>query len=104
MPIEKVLRAFAEENLDEDQYYPVCHGQAAMIKPLGLLVKKPIPIYKRPFAKKQLINIAVLENFVVKEKRQEFTETVNSIISKEGNLKKDGEEEEDVEEGIGSSR
>ncbi|XP_078358075.1 uncharacterized protein LOC144642850 [Oculina patagonica] len=83
MPIEKVLRAFAEENFDEDHYYPVCHGQTAMIKPLGIVVKKPRSIYKRPFGKSKFIVIAVLNDYVVKEKRQEFTETVNSTLKKE---------------------
>lgn len=102
MPIEKVLRAFAEQNLSSDHYYPVSHGETTLIKPLAVVVKKRRSIYKRPFAKSEFKVIASLEDYVVTEKRQEFTETVNSTISKEENLIVEAEEEE--EEGAGASR
>lgn len=101
MPIEKVLRAFGEESFSEDHYYPVFHGQELMIKPLGLVVKKRRSIFKRLFAKSEFTVIGNLEDFVVKDKRREFIEAVNSIISKEENLVT---EEEEDEEGIGVSR
>ena len=98
MSIEKSLRAFAEENFEGDNYYPVSHGQATLIKPLALVVKKRRPFYKRPFAKWELFFTAGLEDCVVKEKREEFTETVQSTIKKDENL-------ETVEEhGAGASR
>ena len=104
MPIEKVLRAFAEDNFNDETYYPVSHGQTAMIKPLALVVKKPRSIFKRPFAKSELVVVAVLDDYVVKEKRNEFTENVNSAILKEENLEIGDEEEEEEEASIGAAR
>ena len=113
MSIGKVLRAFAEQNLSPDYYYPVSHGETTLIKPLAVVVKKRRSIYKRPFAKSEFKVIASLEDYVVKEKRQELTDTVNSIILKEDNLEirekqedeaKEDEKKEEEEEGIGASR
>ena len=101
MPIETVLRAFAEENFSDDHYYPVSHGETALIQPLGLVIKERRSIFKKPFAKSELKVIASLEDYVVTEKRQEFTETVNSTILKEENLIV---EEEDDEEVVGAAR
>ena len=101
MPIETVLRAFAEENFSEDHYYPVSHGETALIQPLGLAIKKQRSIFKKPFAKSEFKVIAVLKDYVVTEKKQEFTETVNSTILKEENLIV---EEEEEEEDSGASR
>ena len=99
MSIEKVLRAFAEDNFNDEAYYPVSHGQTTLIKPLALVVKKPRSIFKRPFAKSEFIVIAVLNDYVVKEKREEFTENVNSAILKKENFEiEEEEEEEDIEE------
>lgn len=86
MPIEEVLRDFAEENFDGSNYYPVSHGQTQSIKPLALVVKKPRSVLKRPFAKSELIVIAALNDYVVKDKRGEFSELVSSTLLKEENL------------------
>ena len=101
MPIENVLRAFAEENFGDQNYFPVSHGQTTLIKPLALVVKKPRSIFKRPFVKSEFTVIAGLEDYVEKEKRQEFIETVNSAILKEEKLEVENDEEE---EGIEASR
>lgn len=99
MTIENVLRAFAEDNFNPDAtYYPVSHGQTAIIKPLALVVKRPRSIFKRPFAKSDFIVTGVLHDYVVKEKIQEFTETVSATIIKEENLEI-GDEEDEEEEG-----
>ena len=95
MPMDEVLRAFAEENLDDSNYYPVSHGQTKSIKPLALVLKKPRSMYKRPFAKSEFIVIAALDDYVVKEKREEFTEAVSSTLEKEDNLKIVEDDEED---------
>ena len=86
MSIDKSLRAFADENFEGDNYYPVSHGQATLIKPLALAVKKRRPFYKRPFAKWELIVTAGLKDYVVMEKREEFTKTVKSAIKTEEDL------------------
>ena len=87
MPIEEVLRAFAEENFSGgSNYYPVSHGETKSIKPLAIAVKKQRSVFKRPFAKSEFIVTAALDDYVVKDKREEFTEAVNSTLLKEGNL------------------
>ena len=58
-----------------------------MIKPLVFVVKKQRSVFKRPFAKSELIALTALEDYVLKDKREEFTEAVNSTLLKEGNLK-----------------
>ena len=95
MTIEEVLRAFAEENFDENDYYPVSHGETTSIKPLALLVKKPRPVYKRPFAKSEFTVIAALEDYVVKDKKEEFTKAVSSTTVKEENLEIQEDDGED---------
>lgn len=95
MSVQKALRDFAKKTFDDDHYYPVSHSHNN-IRPLALFVKKPRPIYKRPFSKSEFIAIAPLEQYVAQEKRQEFTKTVNSTIAKEEFLK--------IEKGIKESR
>jgi len=87
MPIEEVLRVFAKENFDGSNYYPISHGQTKSIKPLALVIKKRRSVFKRPFAKSEFIVIASLDDYVVKDKREEFTEIVSSTLLKEDNLK-----------------
>ena len=87
MPIEEVLRALAEENFDGSNYYPVSHGQTQSIKPLALVVKKQRSVLKRPFARSEFIVIAALNDYVVKDKRGEFSELVSSTLLKEENLR-----------------
>lgn len=87
MPIEEVLRAFADENFNRRNYYPVSHGETKSIKPLAVAVKKQRSVFKRPFAKSEFIVTAALDDYVVKDKREEFTEAVNSTLLKEDNLK-----------------
>ena len=96
MPIEEVLRAFAEENFDGSNYYPVSHGETNSIKPLAVAVKKQRSVFKRPFAKSEFIVTAALDDYVAKDKREEFTEAVNSTLLKEANLEiiEDDAEEE----------
>ena len=86
MPIEVVLRAFAEENFSGSNYYPVSHGETKLIKPLVVVVKKQRSVFNRPFAKSKFIALTALNNYVLEDKREEFTEAVNSTLLKEGNL------------------
>ena len=95
MPIEEVLRAFAEENLGVNDYYPVSHGERTSIKPLALLVKKRRSIFERPFAKPKFNVLASLEDYVLRDKKEEFTEAVSSTIVKEDNLEIEEDDEED---------
>ena len=86
MTTEVVLRAFAEQNFGGSNYYPVSHGETKSIQPLAVAVKKQRSVFKRPFAKSEFIVTAALDDYVVKDKREEFTEAVNSTLLKEGNL------------------
>lgn len=86
MSIGKVLRAFAEENFDVNDYHPVSHRERTPIKPLALLVKKPRSIFKRPFGKTEFTVLALLEDYVLKDKKEEFIEAMSSTIVKEENL------------------
>ena len=86
MPIEEVLRAFAEANFDENDYHPVSHGERKSIKLLALLGKKPRSVFKRPFAKTEFTVTAFLEDYVLKDKKEEFTKAMSSTIVKEENL------------------
>ena len=95
MTIEAVLRAFAEENFDGSNYYPVSHGETKSIKPLAVVVKKQRSVFKRPFAKSEFIVTGELDDCVVKDKREEFTEAVNSTLLKEDNLKVPEDDAED---------
>ena len=100
MTIEEVLRAFAEENFDENDYHPVSHGERSSIRPLALVVKKPRPVFKRPFAKTEFTVLALLEDYVLKDKKEEFIEVMSSTIVKEENL----EIEEDDSQDDGAKR
>ena len=97
MPIEEVLRAFAEENFGEYdyEYHPVSHGERTLIKSLALLVKKPRSVFKRPFAKSKFTVIALLEDYVLEDKKEEFTKAMSSTIVKEENLEIVEDETED---------
>lgn len=103
MPIEEVLRAFAEQNFDGSNYYPISHGQTKSIKPLALVIKKRRSVFKRPFAKSEFIVIASLDDYVVKDKREEFTEIVSSTLLKEDNLKiaEDDAEDDGAKSSVG---
>ena len=95
MSIEEVLRAFVKENFGVNDYHPVSHGERTSIKPLALLVKKRRSIFKRPFAKPKFTVLASLEDYVLRDKKEEFTEAVSSAIVKEENLEIEEDDEED---------
>ena len=61
--IEEALRKFAQENFSH-KYYSVLHGETEKIQPLALVVKKSRPIWKRPFAKLEMIILADLAKYV----------------------------------------
>ena len=99
--MEEVLRQFAEENFEDDNYYPVSHGQIALIKPLALAVKKRRSVFLKPFFKSELIVTAHLEDYLPKDKKDEFVRKANEFIQKATDLVIEGDDEE---EGVGASR
>ncbi|XP_044172140.1 uncharacterized protein LOC114964437 isoform X2 [Acropora millepora] len=74
--IEELLRRFARENFDHANYVPVLHGHSETVKPLSLIFKRKRPIWKRPFAKDEMIILPGLENFVSSDCEKEYLEAV----------------------------
>lgn len=73
-----MLKGLAEVNFGF-KYYPVLHGSStADVKPFVLIVTKPRPIYKRPFARKEFKLLAELESYVKEDKKERFSNLVNS--------------------------
>ena len=80
------LRRFAQENFS-DKYFPILHGETENVKPLALVVKQRRPIWKRPFAKLEMVILAGLEKYVESGAEEAFLESVKSKMTKEQFLK-----------------
>jgi len=80
------IRRFAQENFS-DKYFPILHGETGNVKPLALVVKQRRSIWKRPFAKLEMVILAGLERYVVSGTEEAFLESVKSKITKEELLK-----------------
>jgi len=80
------LRRFAQENFS-DKYLPVLHGETENVKPLALVVKQRRSIWKRPFAKLEMVILAGLERYLESGAEEAFLESVKSKITKEEFLK-----------------
>jgi len=84
--IANSLRRFAQENFS-DKYFPILHGETSNVKPLALVVKQRRSIWKRPFAKLEMVILAGLESYVESGAGKSFLESVKSKITKEEFLK-----------------
>ena len=74
---EELLRRFALENFDDANYYvPLLHGHSGTAKPLSLIIKRKRSIWKRPFAKADIIFLAGLEKYVSSDSEEEYLEVV----------------------------
>lgn len=80
------IRRFAQENFS-DKYFPILHGETGNVKPLALVVKQRRSIWKRPFAKLEMVILAGLERYVESGTEEAFLESVKSKITKEELLK-----------------
>jgi len=76
------LRRFAQENFS-DKYLPILHGETGNVKPLALVVKQHRSIWKRPFAKLEMVILAGLERHIESGAEKAFLESVKSKITKE---------------------
>ena len=76
------LRQFAQENFS-DKYFPILHGETDNVKPLALVVKQSRSIWKRPFAKLEMVILAGLEKYVESGAEEAFLESVKSKLTKE---------------------
>ena len=80
--MEGSLRKFAAENFSQ-RYFPALHGEIKQVQPLTLVVKKNRPLWKRPFAKLEVIVLAELAKYVENEESEEFRKCLASKIKKE---------------------
>lgn len=80
--MEGSLRKFAAENFSQ-RYFPALHGEIKQVQPLTLVVKKNRPLWKRPFAKLEVIVLAELAKYVKNEESEEFRKCLASKIKEE---------------------
>ena len=93
--IRQVLQAIADDNFN-DKHYPVLHGiSSSDVKPFVMMVKRDRSIFKRPFTKSEHKIIAGLENYVKKDKEEEFLERVNAKKKTQNDLEIAEYDEED---------
>ncbi|XP_067036877.1 uncharacterized protein [Acropora muricata] len=62
--IEKLLRMFSRRKSKDASYVPLLLRYSETAKPLSLIIKRKRSIWKRPFAKDEMIFLAGLENSV----------------------------------------
>ena len=86
--IEKLLRKFSRDNFDDTNYEPVLHVYLETAKPLSLIIKQKRSIWKRPFAKDEIIIFAGLEKFVSSDCENECQEAVELKVIKEQLMEK----------------
>lgn len=84
--IANSIRRFAQENFS-DKYFPILHGETGNVKPLALVVKQRRSIWKRPFAKLEMVILAGLERYVESGLEEPFPESVKSKNHKRRVLK-----------------
>ena len=80
--IEEAIRKFAQENFSH-RYFPVLHGETDKIQPLALVVKQHRPIWKRPFAKSEIVILAGFDKYVGKGVQETVCESIRSNIRDE---------------------
>ena len=61
--IEEAIKRFAQENFSH-KYFPVLHGETDKIQPLAVVVKKHRSIFKKPFAKSEIVILAGFDRYV----------------------------------------
>ena len=83
--IADALRNFSRKNFSE-KTFPVLHGETAKIQPLTLAVKKHRSVWKRPYAKLEMVILAELGKYVQRVDDNEvhaFHESLESKIKDE---------------------
>ncbi|XP_067035689.1 uncharacterized protein [Acropora muricata] len=82
--IEKLLRMFSGGKSNNASYVPLLLPRSETAKPLSLIIKRKRSIWKRPFAKDEMIFLAGLENFVSSDCEKEYREAVKLKVLEEG--------------------
>ena len=85
--IDEELRKFAQENFGH-KYFPVLLGESDKIQPLALVVRQHRPLWKRPFAKSEIVILAGFERYVETDAQKTVCESKSSMIQHEKLLKK----------------
>ena len=80
--IQEVIRKFAQENFSH-KYFPVLHGETDKIQPLALVVRQHRPLWKRPFAKSEIIILAGFDRYVENGSQETVLEAITSNIRDE---------------------
>ena len=80
--IEDAIRKFAKENFSH-KYFPVLHGETDKIRPLALVVKQHRPLWKRPFAKSEIVILADFGRYVKDGAQETVRKTVDANIKDE---------------------
>lgn len=80
--MEDAIRRFAQENFSH-KYFPVLHGETEKVQPLALVVKQHRSIWKRPFAKMEMVILAGFERYVEKKAEEAFRESVTANMREE---------------------
>ena len=80
--IEETIRKFAQENFSH-KYFPVLNGETDKIQPLALLVKQHRPIWKRPFAKSEIVILAGFERYVEDGAQETVCKSIESNLKDE---------------------
>ena len=85
---EELLRRFSRENFDDANYVPLLNGHSETAKPLSLIMKQKRSIWKRPFAKEEIIILAGLEKYVSSDCQKTYLEAVKLNIIEEQVMEK----------------
>ena len=80
--IEEAIRKFAQENFSQ-KYFPVPQGETDKVQPLALVVKKHRSIFKKPFAKSEIVILAGLQRYVENGAQKIVCQSISSKIQDE---------------------
>ena len=80
--IVHAIKKFAQENFSH-KYFPVLLGESDKIQPLALVVTQHRPIWKRPFAKSEIVILAGFEKYVEDGAEETVQESITSKIQHE---------------------
>ncbi|XP_074614609.1 uncharacterized protein LOC141874299 isoform X3 [Acropora palmata] len=86
--IKELLRRFARENFGRANNVPVLHGHSETAKPLSLIIKRKRSIWKRPFAREEMIILGGLEKFVSSDCQKKYLDAVKSKVIEEQVMEK----------------
>ena len=75
---------FSSGKFNDASYVPLLLPHSETAKPLPLIIKRKRSIWKRPFAKDEMIFLAAMENFISSDCEKEYLEAVKLKVIEEG--------------------